>query len=46
MIIKLFSKQKKINNKTWKQDLLVWSIYDIKEIVFLLVGFILGTIIF
>jgi len=46
MIIKLFGKQMTINNKKWKQDLLTWSLYYRTEIVFFLVGFILGAIIF
>ena len=46
MIINLFGKQITINNKKWKQDLLAWSLYYRTEIVFFLVGFILGAIIF
>jgi len=46
MIIKLFGKQIPINNKKWKQDLFILSLYYRTEIVFFLVGFILGAIIF
>jgi len=46
MIIKLFGKQITINNKKWKQDLFILSLYYRTEIVFFLVGFIIGAIIF
>jgi len=46
MIINLFGKQITINNKKWKQDLFILSLYYRTEIVFFLVGFILGAIIF
>jgi hypothetical protein len=46
MIIKLFNKQISINNKKWKQDLFTLSLYYRTEIVFFVVGFILGAIIF
>jgi len=46
MIIKLFGKQITINNKKWQQDLLALSLLYRTEIVFFLVGFILGAIIF
>jgi len=46
MIIKLFGKQITINNKKWKQDLFILSLYYRTEIIFFLVGFIIGAIIF
>ncbi len=46
MIINLFGKQITINNKKWKQDLLSWSLYYRTEIIFFVVGFILGAVIF
>jgi len=46
MIIKLFGKQISINNKKWKQDLAIWSLYYRTEIVIAIASFILGAIIF
>ena len=46
MIINLFGKQITINNKKWKQDLFILSLYYRTEIIFFLVGFIIGAIIF
>ena len=46
MIIKLFGKQITINNKKWKQDLFILSLYYRTEIVIAIASFILGAIIF
>jgi len=46
MIINFFGKQITINNKKWKQDLFILSLYYRTEIIFFVVGFILGAIIF
>ena len=46
MTFNFFGKQITINNKKWKQDLFILSLYYRTEIVFFLVGFILGAIIF
>jgi hypothetical protein len=46
MIINLFGKQITINNKKWKQDLFILSLYYRTEIIFFVVGFIIGAIIF
>jgi hypothetical protein len=46
VLINLFGKQITINNKKWKQDLFILSLYYRTEIIFFVVGFIIGAIIF
>ena len=46
MMFNFFGKQITINNKKWKQDLFILSLYYRTEIIFFLVGFIIGAIIF